>query len=211
MDIALQSGLMREIDQLVLNVALRDVAALRHRTGMDLRLAIEVAAEQLDDADFEVILGDLLEQNKFARAALNIEITKHALSREPRNGRDLMGRLQHQGIRITLDDVGFGGAALTRLRDAPVDEIKLDRRLVRGIPDDAVDCAVVEGILGIAKKLGLIVVANGVQAEAQRSSLAKRGCELLQGYFYGKPARIGDIDPKTLRTPPQSAQASAAI
>ena len=98
-----------------------------------------------------------------------------------------LSALRDLGVGITLDDFGAGFASLSMLKRLPLEQVKLDRALVRSLPDDAEDVAIVQAIIDTSHALGLGVVAAGVETEAQRSLLLAMGCEQGQGYLFSQP------------------------
>jgi diguanylate cyclase (GGDEF)-like protein len=200
LDVAMESGLMRQVDRLVLDIAIGDMVGLRRQSPLDLRLAINVSPHHLDDDGFSKLLEELLKKHGLPPTVLDLEITERALIRETETSRAVLRLLRDQGIRVTLDDFGTGCSSLAHLRHCDVDNVKLDRGLVQGIPDQPGDCATAKGILGIARSLDLAVAAVGVETDEQRLWLAEHGCTLVQGYGFGRPAAIDEIDPMTLET-----------
>jgi len=203
--VAVESGLMRQIDRLVFDIAIGDVAALRRQAVADLRLALNVAPQQLMDQDFANLLEAALKGHDLPPSALDIEITEHALIDETEISHALLQHLRRLGMRIALDDFGTGYSALAHLRHLAVDVIKLDRSLIRGIPGDTGDCALVEGILSIARRTELVVAAEGIENAAQRDWLQQQGCDLMQGFYFGKPMHIDEIGALRLTAAPAAA------
>ena len=99
----------------------------------------------------------------------------------------MLRRIKEMGVKISIDDFGTGYSSLSSLKRLPLDELKIDRAFVSGVPQDADDAAIVMAIVGMAHTLGLTVVAEGVENEEQLAFLGERGCEVYQGYFYSKP------------------------
>jgi EAL domain-containing protein (putative c-di-GMP-specific phosphodiesterase class I) len=98
------------------------------------------------------------------------------------------------GVRLVLDDFGTGYSSLSQLRDLPLDALKIDRSFVAGICTEAADRAIVEAIVSMAAALRLEVVAEGVETAEQLHVLEDLGCDLLQGYFLGRPLPAEDLD-----------------
>ena len=129
-----------------------------------------------------------LERSDVQHAALQVEITESVFLEERSGevGRALQ-RLHEAGVKVALDDFGTGYASLTHLRRYPVDLLKIDRSFVADLEDDAGSRAIVTGVIELAQRLGIKVVAEGVETEAQREFLAAHGCDFLQGYLIARP------------------------
>jgi EAL domain-containing protein (putative c-di-GMP-specific phosphodiesterase class I) len=106
---------------------------------------------------------------------------------EPENALEMLQSLKALGLKLSIDDFGTGYSSLSTLKQFPIDLLKIDRSFVRDLPDDESDASIVEAILAMAHALGLGVVAEGVETEAQRVFLVQRGCELIQGFLFSRP------------------------
>jgi diguanylate cyclase (GGDEF)-like protein len=156
-------------------------------------LPIRHVGLNVTSADFQK--GDLLQRivRTFERAQLPlehlvIEITEQVIMGGRRDGvARTMTALRERGIQVSLDDFGTGFASLTHLLDFPVDAIKIDKSFVGGIESSARSGAIVEALIGVASRLGLRIVAEGIENEGQARRLATMGCRLGQGYHYSRP------------------------
>lgn len=193
LSVALTSGLMAEVDAQVLVQGLTDLGTLRRDGATDLRLAVNITARQLATPDFAIRLAELLARNALTADVLDLENTEAALLEETDNNRDLIRALRRRGVRFVLDDFGTGFSSLAHLRRFDIDQVKIDHSFVRGLPGDGSDAAMVEGILAIAIRLGLVVAAEGVETDAQRDWLLERGCVLQQGFYYGGPLPLSAL------------------
>jgi diguanylate cyclase (GGDEF)-like protein len=187
------SGLLLRVDRQVFAKAIADVAALRRDYSVDLRLAVNIAPRHLRDPAFADMLAELLRAHGLPANRLDLELTERALLEESDTAAATLGHLRELGMRITLDDFGTGQVSLAQLRHGAIDTVKLDGRLLRGIPRIAADCVMLEGILDIATGLGLTVTAEGVEQDDQHDWLVQRGCRLLQGYRYGEPTDLSTL------------------
>lgn len=100
---------------------------------------------------------------------------------------EILGALKDLGVRIAIDDFGTGYSSLSYLKRFPLDCLKIDRSFVEGLPDDNDSAAIAETIVAMARKLGLVVVAEGVETSEQSRFLRACGCKLVQGFFFSKP------------------------
>jgi len=185
--LAEQTGLITKLGQWVLEQACNDVAEWwREGLGL-LTLHVNVSAKQLAVADFAETVLDVLEHCGLPSQALAIEVTESALIEDAATAETLFVRLKQAGVSISLDDFGTGYSSLAYVKRFDVDHLKIDRSFVAGLPSDTSDCTLVEAILAIGDRLGTVIIAEGVETEAQLDWLAARGCLLMQGYYFGAP------------------------
>ena len=197
--IAEDTGLILPLGAWVLHEACR--AALKWSAGsLPLRIGVNVSSHQLRQ-------GGLVEGVQAALAAsglpperLELEITESAFVDDLGAAAETLGALRRLGVRIALDDFGTGFSTLSNLMRLPIDALKIDRSFVRGIEGDDHARAVIAAVIGIAHRLRLTVVAEGVENEAQASFLRGERCHVFQGYLVGKPipaeqieARLADL------------------
>jgi len=194
-DVAEASGLVVPLGGWVLAEAARQLMRWRAEGLSDLRVAVNVSARQLRG-------GRLIEQVEHAiakagadlqRLGLEIELTEHTLVADLDENLKLLARLRDAGVRIAVDDFGTGLSSLSYLKRLPIDKLKIDRSFVNGLPDDASDLAIVKAALSMAHALGLKVVAEGVETQAQRDTLAGLGCDLGQGWLFGRPLPAAEL------------------
>jgi diguanylate cyclase (GGDEF)-like protein len=187
--IAEDSGSIEAIDWRMFELSCALVPHLGHGRGY---LTINVAARHLKRADFDSQLLDLLHRTGLANARLLAEFTESALSDQPERVRATLDRLSSAGIGTALDDFGSGPSSLENLHRFPLRMLKLDRAFVSalGREGEARQHArtVVAAILALARALGLQVVAEGIETEAELSALRELGCEFGQGFLLGRPA-----------------------
>jgi EAL domain-containing protein (putative c-di-GMP-specific phosphodiesterase class I) len=131
---------------------------------------------------------------------LDIELNEAALLEAGSRVARLFETLRSRGVRLVLDDFGTGYSSLGSLHRFPIDLIKIDRSFIAGIPHDPADCAMVEGIISIATRLGLEVAAEGVEREAQRDWLSAHDCHLQQGFLHGGPEDIEALRARLAQT-----------
>jgi len=185
--LAERTGLIKPLGQWVLAEALRQVSAMQTQRGVLLDLAVNVSIVQLRDRRFPIEVRDALAAVNFPAERLTLEIAETALSDDMQLGLDILGDLAGLGVRIAIDDFGVGNGGLSWLKTLPVHEIKIDRSFVKGCAIDAVDAAIVSGLVDIAHNLGIQVVAEGVERADQIAFLTQVQCDAIQGYFLGMP------------------------
>jgi EAL domain-containing protein (putative c-di-GMP-specific phosphodiesterase class I) len=152
-----------------------------------LRLALNVTAADLHEDNFAETVLAAVAASGFRLDRLTLEITEQALVTELDRGAEQLEQLARQGVCIALDDFGAGFCNFRYLKRLPLHLLKLDRSMVQGIVDGERDLAVLRGIMAMARALGLKVVAEGIETEAQRAAVVREGCEKWQGFLGGAP------------------------
>ncbi|WP_182111798.1 bifunctional diguanylate cyclase/phosphodiesterase [Actinotalea sp. JY-7876] len=181
--LAEESGLITELDLWAVDAA---CAALADEGSM-MRLAVNLSCTTLIDDRLVPAVRASLDRHGIDASRLNLEIVESASLRDLPGVLDAMSRLRALGVRIALDDFGTGYSTLAWLHTLPVDQIKIDRSFVARLHTDRASLAVVRAVLSLAAELGLEVVAEGVEEEAQLAVLREAGCGLVQGYLLGRP------------------------
>ncbi|HET6533676.1 MAG TPA: GGDEF domain-containing protein [Actinoplanes sp.] len=184
--LAEHSGLIRPLTMHVLDVSLRRCAAW-HRSGRPLHVAVNLSPNTLLDDTLPEVSQRLLARHDVPAAALTLEITEGTLMADPDGGRVTLDRLRRLGVRISIDDFGTGYSSLGRLRDLPIDEVKIDKSFVRDAARDHRDRALLRSTVQLGHALDLQVVAEGVEDESTYAFLAQTGCDLVQGYHISRP------------------------
>jgi diguanylate cyclase (GGDEF)-like protein len=152
----------------------------------DLRLSLNVSPHELTDLLFPIRLLAVLSEADFTPNRLEIEITENALVADLETAKTILQTLQNVGIKIALDDFGTGYSSLYHLRELKLDKIKIDRSFIQSMKDNPESAKIVYGILGLAKSLALPTTAEGIEDAEILDRLNKAGCEIGQGYHFGK-------------------------
>ena len=184
--IAEESGLIGPLGAFVLQTAC-DQAASWLAAGRPLDLAVNVSAREVIDPDWLPRLETTLARSGLPPERLTIELTEGVFLDTPRAAGATLDAVRALGVRVALDDFGTGYSSLSYLRSLPFDTLKIDRSFVAGLPGDEDGRALVEAVLAIAHHFGLEVVAEGVETRPQADLLAQLGCELAQGWHFGRP------------------------
>jgi len=189
LQIAEESGMIEAIDWRMFALSCEGVTRLAQT---DAYLTINVAPLHFRNADFDARLTELLARTGLDATRLLTEITEGSLLDDPARARATLGRLQAAGIGAALDDFGTGYSSLSYLHSFPLRMLKIDRSFVVGLGSQGKDNStpIVTAILALAGALGMDVVAEGIETEAQRAVLIELGCEYGQGYLLGRPAPI---------------------
>jgi diguanylate cyclase (GGDEF)-like protein len=162
-------------------------------TGRRLELAVNVSGHQLAKTGFAQSVYQTLAHANFPAELLTLEVTEGALMQGDEVTVRTLEELRSLGVRLTVDDFGAGTASLVSFRERPVDAIKIDRRFLSGLPEDAVSFAVVAAISAMGTALGATVTAKGVETEAQLVSIRAMGCERVQGFLLAQPMSPRDL------------------
>jgi len=184
--IAEETGLIGPLGQWVLDEALSTAAGRSAALGRPIGVAVNLSARQFGDPDLVAAVARTLECHHVPPSQLAIEVTESLAVDEKRAAR-IFAELRALGCRVGLDDFGTGQSCLSYLRSLPIDFIKIDRSFVVELDRDRRAQRLVQTIVALARDLGLVTVAEGVETEAQRLAAADAGCEYGQGYLFGRP------------------------
>ncbi|HEX5389232.1 MAG TPA: EAL domain-containing protein, partial [Burkholderiaceae bacterium] len=156
-------------------------------------LSVNVSARQLGQPDFQQQLQGILERSGASAQRLKIELTESVMMEHAESTLSTMWRLKGMGITFAMDDFGTGYSSLSYLKRLPLDQLKIDRSFVRDIQSDAHDTAIARTVVALGQSLGMVVVAEGVETEAQRALLKQLGCHVYQGYLFGRPFPMAEL------------------
>ncbi|GAA1432027.1 EAL domain-containing protein [Mycobacterium cookii] len=181
-----QHGLMRQVTEFVVTRALDD-AVRWEIAGVDVAVAVNVFAPDLQDAGLPDALCGALRSRGLRPSLLTVEITEDVILSDIDRVTAVLHRLREQGIRVAIDDFGSGFSALSYLRDLPIDEVKLDRQFISSITEDTRAAAVVRAVIDLTHELDVTVVAEGIEDAGTADWLREHGCDIGQGYYFGAP------------------------
>ena len=202
--IAEETGKIVAIGDWVLREACRQGRAWHDAGFTGLQVAVNLSPRQFRQANLVQRIADALAASGFAPGALELEITEGALMADPAQAAEVLRQLKRSGVRFSVDDFGTGYSSLGYLKRFDLDSLKIDRSFIGNCCRDRHDAAIVEAVIGLSHSLGLEVVAEGVEDEAQLAFVRRAGCDLVQGYFYSPalaPAQLPAVlaDPAGLR------------
>jgi EAL domain-containing protein (putative c-di-GMP-specific phosphodiesterase class I) len=192
--LAEQNGDIVEIGRWVLREAVRQAAAWT-TDGAALRMAVNLSPRQLLDDDVPALVAVALADSGLPAARLTLEVTESVLVQDFDRVVGELARLRAMGVRIAIDDFGTGFSSLSYLRRLPTDVVKIDRSFVMELTEVDSTLTLVSSIIELARSLGLDVVAEGVETEAQRVVLERLECGQAQGYLFARPLPAGELDP----------------
>jgi diguanylate cyclase (GGDEF)-like protein len=190
--VAERTGLITGLTGWVFNTALRQCADYR-ALGLDLGVSINFSAANLRDAELVGLVEQSIGVWGVPPARIVIELTETAVMDDQPSSLDALMRIKDLGVMLSMDDFGTGYSSMGRLRDLPIDELKIDMSFVRTMLAKPANERIVHSMIGIGKSLGLKVLAEGVEDEATRDRLRVLGCDFMQGYLVSKPLPLAEF------------------
>ncbi len=190
--LAERTTLMRPLTLSVLDMALAQCRRW-YDEGLELGVAVNLSVPNLLDTRLPGDIVELLERWDVPAERLNLEVTENVILSDPERVIDVLEALKRVGVRLSLDDFGTGSSALALLKSLPVDELKIDKSFVLAMEKSAEDAVIVRSTTELAQRLGLRVVAEGVETAAALEFLRGVGCEEAQGYFLSRPVPASEI------------------
>jgi EAL domain-containing protein (putative c-di-GMP-specific phosphodiesterase class I) len=186
--LAEETGLIEPLGLWILETACRQLLVWAAQPeAAHLTVSVNVSPRQFRHPDFAAQVIQTLDNSGANPQKLKLEITESLLLDDVEDTIAKMTLLKDHGVGFSLDDFGTGYSSLAYLKRLPLDQLKIDQSFVRDVFTDANDAAIVRTIVALAQSLGLAVIAEGVETEAQRDFLAAQGCLAYQGYLFGQP------------------------
>jgi len=184
-----------------LTVHVLDLAMAQCRAWIDagaaLKVAVNLAAANVLDANLPDVVARALARWRVPPRLIELEISEHTVMADPRHVEEVLVRLRGMGVRLSLDDFGTGATSLAYLRRLPLDELKIDRSLVSRMTDHGDDAVIVRSTIDLARNLGLLIVAEGVETLEVLEELTALSCDMAQGFLLGRPVPAGELAPAT--------------
>jgi diguanylate cyclase (GGDEF)-like protein len=180
-----ESGLMVPMGQWVLREACRQTRAWQK--DVPLIVGVNLSASQFERDALPDEIAQILRETELDSSRLQLEISEAVLMRDDPKMLDRLEALKKIGVRLAIDDFGTGYASLSYLKRLPVDCLKIDRSLIKGVGFDNEDTAIIRAVVTLARSLGITVTAEGVETTEQLSQLRALGCEQGQGYYFARP------------------------
>ncbi|MEA3410687.1 MAG: EAL domain-containing protein [Pseudomonadota bacterium] len=194
--LAEDTGLILDLGEWILRTACARMAAWR-RSGLKLaRVAVNITANQLQDEGFPPMVDRILFETGCLAEWLELEVTENILMEQKSKSPRVLDTLTSLGIHLALDDFGSGCSSLADLARSPLSKLKIDGTFVRGVAPGSPESAIAHAAIAMGKSLGLEVIAEGVETEAQKAFLRSAGCYEVQGYVYGHPMPEEDMRSK---------------
>ena len=185
--VAEQSELINRIGEWVINEACRQRAEWKEMGLLDFRIDINLSGRQFLQNNFMDILERYLAKYHLSASEIGIELTENVLIQAGKNNSSNLNNLNESGMQISIDDFGTGYSSLSCLRRLPVHNLKIDQEFIRDAPRNESDRCIMEAIVAVGHRLGLKVIAEGIETEEQHKLAREIGCDLGQGFFLHKP------------------------
>ncbi len=209
-----ETGMIIPIGKWVLEESCRQLGEFQKLVTDDTRLfmSVNVSRKQLADRRLIEEVRDLLQRTGLAPEQLKLEITESIVMSDTESAIDSLYKLKEQGVHIAIDDFGTGYSSLSYLQQLPIDTLKVDRSFVSRMADEGTDVRkIVEAIVTLAHRLGLDVIAEGVETDVQHSILSVLKCQNAQGYLFGKPMERSMAEEMIQKIDPSSADVTKLI
>jgi diguanylate cyclase (GGDEF)-like protein/PAS domain S-box-containing protein len=185
--LAEESGLVLPLGRWVLAEACRQLGAWRAAHGTSLSVSVNLSGRQLAGRDLLSDVTEALTHGGVPASRLLLEMTESTLVEDNRVTLERLHALRAMGARLAIDDFGTGYSSLAYLERFPIEVLKIDRAFVRGLGGDAPESPITHAVIGLARALGMTVVAEGVETERQLERLRELGCDRAQGYLFARP------------------------
>ena len=193
-----ETGLIIALDQWVMKEGMTQMKRW-YDLGLDpKRLSLNLSMKQLQEKDLITIIEKALHETKCQPEWIEFEIIESHIMHNIIEVIETLNQIKNLGMSIAIDDFGTGYSSLSYLKKLPIDKLKIDRSFIIDIPDNKEDAAITNAIIGIAKSLDLMVIAEGVETERQNAYLLQSGCSYIQGHYHHKPMAAHQIE-KLLR------------
>jgi diguanylate cyclase (GGDEF)-like protein len=180
-------GLINEVGEWVLRTACEQVRRWHAMDFEPMRIGVNVSAQQFEDPMLLDKIRNALKETKIPPSFLELELTESCLMSDPAEAGALLREIREIGVRIAIDDFGTGYSSLTYLNEFPLNALKIDKNFVQGVESSDRGGPISNMIIGLGQNLGLEVIAEGVETEAQLMYMREHGCDIAQGYFYAYP------------------------
>ncbi|MFP4638964.1 MAG: putative bifunctional diguanylate cyclase/phosphodiesterase, partial [Guyparkeria sp.] len=182
--LAEETGQVASLGRWVLETACRQARVWQEEGLPTITVSVNLSANQLHDSALPAEVDAILSRTGLAPNCLELEVTETALMRHPREAIETLNALKSQGIGLAIDDFGTGYSSLSYLKNLPIDRLKIDKSFIDGLPEGEDDRAIVEAVVAMADRLGLAIIAEGVETEAQQAFLDSIGVDIHQGHFF---------------------------
>jgi EAL domain-containing protein (putative c-di-GMP-specific phosphodiesterase class I) len=194
--LAEEAGLMVAIGSWVLRTACQQVDTWRQQGLPECRVAVNVSLCQLVRGDLAQVVRESLEETGIEARHLELELSERGVLRSDPEILAQLNAIRSLGVGLAIDDFGTGNSAVTYLKQFPIDVLKIDQSLVRGVTTSSEDAAITSATIAMARQLGLRVVAEGVEEPGQVEFLCRHGCDEYQGFLFSPavpPAALAEM------------------
>ena len=188
-----QTGFIRRMTRWTLDRAIAQGAAW-HRAGKSLSLAVNISADDLDDARLDSRVAGLLTRHQLPPSLLTLELTESGFIDDPERALGMLNAIAALGVKLSIDDFGTGYSSLSHLARMPVHEVKIDRSFIQELESNPEFATVVRSAIDMGHSLGLQVVAEGIESELSAKRLREFKCDIAQGYLYARPMPLDQLE-----------------
>ncbi len=182
-----ENGLVTKLDRYVWEEAARQIAAWKKELGVTIPVSVNVSRVDIAAPDMTDFITKIVKENGLSASEYMLEITESAYTADSKHIIEVVKNLRSLGHKVEMDDFGSGYSSLNMLTSMPIDVLKMDKAFIRNIQPGNKEMKLVELVLDIAKNLGVLVVAEGVETEDELKLLKEAGCDIIQGYYFSKP------------------------
>lgn len=189
------TGLINDVGEWVLAAACHQLAAWQRQPGFEqLTISVNISPLQFRENDFLDRVEQVFLRTQAPLERLKLEVTETLFVEARDDARDKMLSLKARGVRFSLDDFGTGYSSLAYLAQLPLDQLKIDQSFVQQVLESSANAAIVESTIALAKSLNLDVIAEGVETPAHQAWLMAHGCHAFQGYLFGRPMPVEEME-----------------
>lgn len=191
-----RNGLISDVDRCIWEQACKQLKKWKLEGRADLYISVNISPKDLYFLNIYQIFTDLVKKYDISPKNIKLEITETAIAMDFKRQLELITKLREAGFVVEMDDFGSGYSSLNMLKDIQVDIIKIDMAFLRKANDEARSRKILEMIISLSKQLGMTVVTEGVEMQEQVDFLTKMGCDVFQGYYFGRPMEVEQFEQK---------------
>src|SRR5665213_2316451 len=186
-------GLIVPLTRTVLDLAITELARL-DREGHSLQMSVNISRWDLMDQHLALSIDRMLEWHHIDASRITLEVTESCLSQDPVRARESLERLRAAGVKVSIDDFGVGYSSMSQLLVLPVDELKIDKSFILALNSDRRAISLIRSMVEMARALGLVVIAEGIENEVNFDLIRKAGADIIQGNFVSRPLTSAQLD-----------------
>ncbi|NVJ62291.1 MAG: EAL domain-containing protein [Gammaproteobacteria bacterium] len=192
--LAEESDTILALGEFVLSESFSQLLNWQKSFGQQFYITVNLSARQIASDLLIPFIDNLIKHADLSYHSLELEVTESLLMMDMERAVDVLSQLKKRGIKISLDDFGTGYSSLSYLKKLPLDKLKIDKSFVNDIPGDHDSEAIARTIISMASELGLEVVAEGIESEAQVEFFREQGCYLFQGFYFSQPCTVAELN-----------------
>ncbi|CCQ74309.1 bifunctional diguanylate cyclase/phosphodiesterase [Magnetospira sp. QH-2] len=204
--LAEETGMISEIGLWALRAACTQIASWRATNFPPFRVAVNLSARQFHDPGFARKVLDILDETGADPTWLSLDLNEELMNGDTSQIEETLRQIREKGVQFSLDDFGTGYSSLSHLRRLAVDILKIDKSIVAGMTSDSGDATLVETIVAMGHSMGATIIAEGVETLEQLNLLTDQGCDLAQGFLFGRPVKAEELLDECARSLKQAAE-----